>query len=544
MGRMRLLWIALLLPSVAAALNIIPTSNTVNQVIIFADRAEVTRRVEVELPAGEHTILVSALPAQLFEASLRASGRGEQGLRIATVESRRLFATEVAQERERQLRGQLQSQQDEKARLEGRRQALITQGKFIERLATLPGETDEKGNRLFTPEKWPSAWQAIGQGMSETNAAQTALQQELRVVEETIRKLEQELRQIQTGRRDSITAAMQVQADAAGKAQFDLSYQLTGASWSPIYDASLNTESGKVSLSQAAAIRQSTGEDWRDAQVTVSTARPGTGVTMPELTPWWIDFYQPPTPLDTRRLQESKLEMTDEMLTGAMAPRATPQAAKELVATEVMSEFSVHYRIPGRINVPADNSRHRFVLNRLALNASLSVRSAPKLDPRAFLYAEIDYTGDAPLLPGPWHLQRDGNFIGTSENPALLPGEKRALAFGTDDALEINYQQIRDLRAQRGLISREHRTERQYRITITNRHKIAIPLTVFDQIPVSRDKSITVELLDNTSRPIQRDVENRPGILAWERTLQPQEKQTIDFGYAISFPQDKQVPGF
>ncbi len=544
MGRKQLFFIAMLLPALATARDITPTSNTVHQVTVFADRAEVTRRVEVELAAGEHTILVSDLPAQLFSASLRATGRGAKGLQIATVESRRVFATEVAQERERHLREQLQAQQDEKARLDGRHQALEIQGKFIEHLATLPGETDDNGNRLFTPEKWPAAWQTIGKGMAETNVAKVALQQELRAVEETIRKLEQELRQIQTGRRDSITAAIRVQAGTAGKAQLDLSYQLAGASWTPVYDAALDTETAKVMLTQAASISQSTGEDWRGAQITVSTARPGAGTAMPELTPWWVDFYQPPQPLAKRRLQESKVEMADEMLAGVMAPSAMPQEAEEVVASEERSEFSVRYRIPGKVTVPADSSRHRFILAKQTLKASLTARTAPKLDPRAFLYAEIKYAGESPLLPGQWQLQRDGNFIGSSNNPALLPGETMALPFGSDDAIEIEYRQVKDERGRSGLISREQRIERQYLITVTNHHGAAIPLTVFDQLPVSRDKAITVELLDKSTAPSRQNVENRAGVVAWDKTVKPQEQLRIDFGFAVSFPQDRQVPGF
>lgn len=543
MGRKQLLAITLMLPVMAIAGDITPTSNSVDQVTVYLDRAEVTRRLEVTLPAGEHTILVSGLPAQLFEASLRATGQGPRGLRIAAVESRRAFAAEVAQQRERELRQQLQAQQDEKARLEGRGKALETQARFIERLAALPGEEGEPGQRQFAPEKWPAAWAAIGKGMAETNAAKVVLQQELRTVEEAIRKLEQELRQIQTGRRDSITAAIQVQAEGAGKARFDLSYQLGGASWSPLYDAELDTGSGKLALTQAATIRQATGEDWREAQLTVSTARPGAGAAMPELTPWWIDFYRPPVPLSSR-MRESKVEMADELLAGAMAPQAEPMSAEELVATSQVSEFSVRYRIPGRVSVPADNSQHRFVLGKQGFDARISARAAPKLDQRAFLYAELDYRGEAPLLPGQWRLQRDGVFVGTVNRPALLPGDKLALAFGADDAIEVEYKLLSDERGRQGLIKREQRIERHYRITLTNRHQVAMPVTVFDQIPVSRDETIKVELLEESTAPTELNVENRPGVLAWERELKAQQGLAIEFGYAVSFPQDREVPGF
>jgi len=541
MGRKSLLLCTLLLlPGVGAARDIQPADNHIDSVTVFLDRAEVTRRLSLELPAGEHTILIPNLPAQLFEASLRASGSGSAGLRIATVETRRVYGEQVAAEKERQLREQLQSLKDDKEQLSGRAKALDTQAKFIEQLATLPSEQDKNGNRLFTPEKWPTAWQAIGKGMADTNHSRVALQQQQRQLDEKVRKIEQELRQIQTGRRDSLTAAIQVEADKAGKAVFELSYQLGGASWSPLYDASLDTENSKLALTQAAQVHQSTGEDWSGAQLTVSTARPSAGAAMPELHPWWIDFPRPPV------LRESRMKSTqaDEMLAGAVAPQAAPAEAEEVVATTQASEFSLSYRIPGRVSVPADNSRHRFVLSKQAFDVALSARSAPRLDRRAFLYAELDYPGENPLLPGPWQLQRDGTFVGTQKNEALRPGETIALAFGADDAIEVDYQQLKDERGKQGLIRREQRIERRYHIQLTNRHQRSLLVSVFDQIPVSRDEAIKVELLEEGTAPSEQNVEQRPGVLAWKATLKPQQKQTIDFGYAVSYPLDRKVPGF
>jgi len=542
MGRQSfLLCTLLLLPMLGSAKNLQPTDNRIDSVTVFLDRAEVVRQVSVSLPAGANTILITDLPAQLYPASVHASGRGPAGLRIATVETRRVFGEQVAAEQERELREQLQSLKDEKAQLDGRTQALDTQAKFIKQLATLPSEQDKNGNRLFTPEKWATAWQAIGKGMADTNHARITLQQQQRQLDEKIRKIEQELRQIQTGRRDSLTAAIQVESAKAGKAVFILSYQLGGASWSPLYDASLDTESGKLVLTQSAQVRQNTGEDWNEAQLTVSTARPSAGAAMPELHPWWIDFQRPQPVL---RESRAKSLQSEDMLAGVMAPQAAPEKAEEVVATTQASEFSLSYRIPGRLSVPADNSRHRFVLDKQSLSTKLTARTAPRLDRRAFLYAELDYQGENPLLPGPWQLQRDGTFVGTQNNEALRPGQTLALAFGADDSIEVDYNQLKDERGKQGLLQREQRIERRYRIQVTNHHKRSLPLTVFDQIPVSRDEAIKVELLEESTAPSEKNVEDRPGVLAWKENLKPQQKKRIDFGYAVSYPLDRKVPGF
>lgn len=528
----------LLVPLGATAKELTPNANTVDSVTVYLDRAEVTRKLEVTLPAGAHTLLVQELPAQLNETSLRASAHGPAGLSIATVETRRHFGEEAAGEQERKLREQLQTLNDEKDLLLGRRRALDSQAKFIEQLATLPDEKDANGNRVFAPEKWAAAWQAIGTGLAETNAARSELQQQQRELDAKIQKVEQELRQIQTGRRDTLTAAIQLEAKQAGKARFELSYQLGNASWLPVYDAALDTEKGEITLTQAAYIRQSSGEAWDNARITVSTARPSAGAAMPELQPWWID-YQRPVPLRSSRSKAT----ADEMLAGAVAPQVMEEA-EVTQARSVGTEFSARYAIPGRVTVPADNSKHRFVLQRKTLTAKLLARSAPKLDPRAFLYAELDYQGDNPLLPGTWQLQRDGTFVGSRHNDALRPGEIIALAFGSDEAIAIEHQMLKDERAEKGLINREQLVDRRYRMTVTNHHRQAIPVHIFDQLPVSRDESIKVKITTDTTQPSRRDVDERSGVLAWEREMKPGEKWVFDFGYEVSYPQDKQLPGF
>jgi uncharacterized protein (TIGR02231 family) len=533
----------LTLPALTCASTLTPTRNTIDAVTVFLDRAEVTRQLDVELHTGAHTIEISGLPAQLTEASLRAAGTGPKGLRIGSVETRRVFGEAAAQQQERSLRAELQTLNDRKAQLEGKSQALDTQAAFIQRLATLPGEEGQEGNRLFTPEKWPAAWQAIGKGMTDTNAARITLQQESRTLQQQIRKLEEQLRQIQTGRRDTLTALLHIESGSAGSARFTLSYQLPNATWMPAYDARLTTAQSVVELTQAASVRQASGESWENIALTVSTARPSAGAVMPKLTPWWIDFSRPPVP--AARLRMEKSQLADEMVAGAMAPAAPlMNEAEEVVATTQATEFSVQYRIPGRVSVPADNSRQRFILGKQQFTATLGARTTPKRDPRAFLYTEFNYNGDTPLLAGNWQLQRDGVYVGSAEQATVRPGEPLALAFGPDEAIKVEYQLLKDERSTQGLLKREQRIERHFRISVTNGHQLKVPVTVYDQLPVPRDETITVALSRDSTTPSATDVDDRSGVITWQQELAPRGEMEINFGYSVGYPQERTVPGF
>ncbi|WP_127478679.1 mucoidy inhibitor MuiA family protein [Sulfurivermis fontis] len=539
MARKTLLLVPLLFVSLPLVARDIPSTSTVSAVTVYPDRAQVTRQVKLELPAGSHTVLIANLPPRLIEQSLQVRGQGNGRLLIGAVEARRVFSTQLAGEREQKLAETLRALQDDRAVLDGRRQALDTQAAFIEKLAQLPATPNKDHSNTFAPEKWPAAWQAIGNGMAETNKARVALQRELRLLDEQIKKTEQELDQIRSGRKDSLTAAIHVEAAQAGAASFELSYQTPGASWSPVYDARLATESRAVQLTQAAWVRQASGEDWKDVALTLSTARPAAGAAMPELAPWWIDF-QRSRPAAQRALREMSAV---DMMASKMAE--TPEmAAEELEATADVSEFAVSYRVPGKVSVASDNARQRFVLGKQDIAVQLAARSAPRLDSRAFLYAEFDYAGEAPLLPGTWRLTRDDTYVGEVEQAALRPGAHLALAFGNDDAVEVQHHVVKDERGEKGVFNKDNRVERRYRIEVYNRHRIALPVTIYDQLPVARDEQIKVALSEDTTPPTQRDVDNRSGVLAWKQELKPQGKQVIQFGYSVSFPQGRDVPGF
>ena len=531
----------LLLSPTAYSATITPDTNTIDAVTVFLDRAAVSRKLSLNLDKGSHTIEVSGLPAQLLEASLRAKGAGPKGLRIASVESRRVFSTELAQQQERTLRAELQDLNDQKMQLNGKLEAFDTQAAFIKGLGQQRGDEERAP---LSPEQWPAAWQAIGQGMSQVNAGRISVQQEMRELQKQIKKLEEQLRQIQTGRRDTITAQLHIEATNAGKADFTLEYQVPNATWTVAYDAHLTTANGKLDLRQLAHVRQNSGEEWSNIALTVSTARPSAGAVMPELHPWWVDFVQP-APMASRMRMEKRTKLADEMMAGAMEPaEAKLEEVEEVVAQQQASEFSLSYRIPGRVNVSADNSRKRFVLSKQTLQTTLEARTTPRRDPRAFLYANFDYAAKSPLLPGSWQLQRDGVYIGQAHRAAVRPGENVALAFGADDAIKVEYQQLKNERARQGLISREQLVERQYLISVSNGHQRALPVTVYDQIPVSRDEAIKVTLDKASTTPSQQDVEDRKGVLNWQRELKAGEEWPIKFGYSVSFPIDKQVPGF
>ena len=194
--------------------------------------------------------------------------------------------------------------------------------------------------------------------------------------------------------------------------------------------------------------------------------------------------------------------------------------------------------------MPSDSAPHKFPISERKVDARLAVRSLPKLAPRAYLYADITYDGEDPLLPGPVAVFRDGAFIGNSGLGLLRPGDDVELSFGTDDSVRVTYELVDGERSSEGLIRKDRRIERRYLIKVKNLHKRDIEIAVMDQLPVSADERIEVELLADTTPATETDVEDRRGVLAWTYTYKPGEEREIAFGYAVQYPEKVNVPGF
>jgi len=66
-------------------------------------------------------------------------------------------------------------------------------------------------------------------------------------------------------------------------------------------------------------------------------------------------------------------------------------------------------------------------------------------------------------------------------------------------------------------------------------HERAVQLVVHDQIPVSQNQDIKVELV-GPGQPTKKDIDDKRGVIAFESKLEPEEERVIEFGYRVTWP--------
>src|SRR5690606_19687868 len=77
--------------------------------------------------------------------------------------------------------------------------------------------------------------------------------------------------------RNTSEVVVTIDAEAAGNGQLTLSYVVANAGWAPLYDIRGESTSKPLKLQYKANVYQSTGEDWNNVRLTLSTGNPALG---------------------------------------------------------------------------------------------------------------------------------------------------------------------------------------------------------------------------------------------------------------------------
>ena len=533
--------LALIAAMPAKAANLEATS-VVEAVTVYPDGASVTRAVAVELPGGDNTVVLKDFPLTLDPSSLRVEGEADSRLTIGAIDTRPPRAAPPVNLPE--LDKRIEALKDERANLQGAIAAATARRKFAERFAEAsPAGIGEKGEARPIAD-WRAAFAAVAEEVATADAA-------IRDAERKQRDIDREVARLESERASKPPSKLEVRIDlasaAAAKATLRLTYAVRGARWTPLYDARLDSgakdRKPALELVRRAEITQATGEDWPNVALSVSTVRSALGGRAPELNPLVVQYPQPAPPAapasgilqDRRELSRRKDEID-------LVAKQDARRADELKAETEISGFQVLFRIPGRVSVGASEGARSLLISSATIVPDLAVRSAPVIDPTAFLEASFTQSEDALLLPGRVSIYRDGVFVGRSHMAAASKDEKVRLGFGADDKVKVTRSIVKRNEGSAGLILTTSKTdERSFKTVIRNGHDFPIRVAIEDQLPTSENEDIQVEMLPSTTPPSATNLRDRRGVLEWAFEARPGEVRDIAFAWRIRWPKDRGV---
>ena len=542
----------------AAQAGEIHTDSIIKAVTIYPSSAKVLRVATISLEAGDNDIIINNLPLNLNETSLRVSGEGQGTMSLGSVELLRSFQEDVVQEREKAIIDKIEELQDGRREIEDAILRSEKQFEYIQRMALgsnvkIKNDDEESsGSYKNLPlEKWQEAWQTLDSATAAVQERTRAAEKSLKTYDKQINKLTEELKQVAVNQRETRVAKLHVKSEVATELTLKLTYQIHGARWEPVYDADLDTATGKMELKTLAQISQRTGEDWKGVDVTLSTLRPSAGTQLPNLNPWVLDFIpdiEIASPMMQKKMMRMDRGVMADMADGeaeiAMVEAAPVRKRKKMVQEEsqlISTDFSAEYKVPGVISLDSGSNKRRFALTSQNLEAEVRLASAPRQDPRAMILAKTKHVGETPLLAGSLSLYRNGNFVGNTHLQQKLSGEELKLSFGEDDKVKIKFLPDPDKKRKDGLLfGKKKVVERHYQLSIHSNHDKPFEISLYDVLPVAANEDIKVKLIGDA--PTKKDVDDKKGMMSWERTLKPKQDTKLKYGYTVSYPEDKIIP--
>jgi len=331
-------------------------------------------------------------------------------------------------------------------------------------------------------------------------------------------------------------------ATSPGYAEADISfsYYVSQASWIPAYNMRAANDSSNILLDYDAEVSQSSGEDWNNVKLTLSTGNPSVSGIKPRLIVNRLDY------------ENQQVIMNKRMMNNSFYSNNAPSGDVNNAVAQPVPSGGINYAsdytnmnqnilatvfdINLKYNILSDGVARHVRIQQDTLHAKFSYSAAPKLSTDVFLQADITGWEEYNLLPGDVNIFLENSFVGKSYIDPSITKDTLSVSFGRDKRINIRRTRVKNFTRNQFLGSSQIQS---FGYVISTRNTKSAPVTVKieDQIPVSTQKDIVVDLIQSSGA----ELNPLTGTLTWRINLNPAEEKNVTFEYTVKYPKGKSV---
>ncbi len=516
--------LSLCLSSVKAT-DIVKTER-IQKVIVFRNGAQIESKVSQTVEKGEHLIIVDELPNSLDENTVQVSGEGD--FNILSVESK--SGTIDLNKKGKTYKSLLDPIEfyDQLIEMDIIRKYAIDQEEDL--LITNKNISSKQALEIVDIEDLAELYK---KRLPELKKESYRLAKLIKANGAKLQAFKTQLAERQAGKNNK-QIWIRVSLTQAQNVRISLKYLVQEASWEAFYDIRSKDIGENVEYILKANVRQSTGVNWDNVELTLSTGNPVNYTTKPELYDWrlnLVDFqaYAPPT-LMMDAVQSKLPQRNINSLVSSEAGRL------EVERTEQAT--NVQFNITKGFSIASDGDKKILEIQRTESKASYRYVSVPKLDSKAFLIASVNDWDKNILLAGEANIFLDGAYVTKTYVDPMTIDDSLELSFGNDDGIKVERKMVKDMSSKKTLGSSK-RIMQGYDITVRNSKSKAIKIQIQDQVPLSSDKDIEVK---HTANEAAYDAET--GKLTWNYVIAPSETKKMSFQLEVKYPKNKVLQGW
>ncbi len=530
---------AFFLQSQSGKADEIKVNSKISEVTVYRSMARESRNATINAPAGYFEVILSDISLSMIDQSLLVGVKGTAGLISATVRTN-YFAEESEKESP-----QMKRLQDSINILGHESRWIVVQREIIADEIRLLQENRKLGTtqESIKPADLNALAELFRTRMNDLKKKDFDLERKSERINEKVAQYQAQLQEMGPRTKAPVKEiVLSLMADAAGPVNLKINYLVSAAGWSPFYDLRVESTAKPVALDYKAKVFQSTGYDWKDVKITVSTANPSRDNNRPILSPRFIDFVAYiPRKAATRGASVAAPAAAMNMMQ-LSKDDAEDVALDRAIPYQVNVEdngMNVEFEIDIRQRISSDGKEHLCMLQKLEVPATYRYHAVPRLDPAAFLMARITNYGQYNLLSGQANVFFGEMYIGQVEIQPNAVSDTLLVSLGRDEKISVKRVKLVDKTSKKFFEDKQTETV-GWEIIIRNNKTTAIDIEVLDQLPISKRKEIVVELQEKSGAEYIEDY----GKILWNLKINANESKKLKLRYALTYPKGQQVQEF
>jgi TonB-dependent SusC/RagA subfamily outer membrane receptor len=571
----------------------IQTTAVISSATIYQNQAEITHKVKVYIPQGQHELVISPISSFAFANTIQINGgRGmavlstrleqesqlkpEKGILKIYNDSLILLETQF-----RKLNNTLQIISSQREALEN--SEVVTKAGF---------SAIETGNFLdFQKQRLAALFDERFAVHKQIELVETKISQVKSILQTELAKNTHLLGKV----------ILQVQANYASEQILTVTYLTSHAQWTPLYDLRVENFEKPLELVYQAKILQYTGLPLQNIPIRLSSGTPSTYTNLPTLSPRFLRFVQPVKENldDANNYQRSKsfsgasatvpkpnyddvevkgigsvqaknvpLYMVDGYEVSSVNALAIPadriksmDVLKDAAATKMYGNRAANgvvlittkttvgatvdnnaintelvYVIDDNVSLPSDPNAKYITLKTTEVKANYLYTMWPAKASTAFAVATIPSWEKLQLLPGDAKIYWQNSLVGNTSIGTTNASDSLAVNLGIDKRLAITKTKQQDYTKIRSLGSNLQQAF-TYVLTVRNNKTVPHTVTVFDQVPISSSSEIEIANVELSGGVMNSET----GMVEWIISLAPGEQKILRVSYTVKYPKDKSI---
>ncbi|QDU69310.1 mucoidy inhibitor MuiA family protein [Engelhardtia mirabilis] len=477
-------------PRITLLTSTAEVASTIDEVTVYPDSARV-RRV-AQRPGGATEVFLRGLPAGLDESSLRVRVAQAELVEFELLAEHREALPDARLE---QLRAELEALRAEIGDAAGTLDVVRAIDAHLRRELSdgLGGEGGPTGAERV--EDWRETLPFLRSELERLGGERRELEGRLDDLRRREAALDRQLGDLGRGGAAVRDLRLELVETMIGGGEIVVEYMVPGARWTPVYDLRSSQALDTVELVYRARVWQSSGEDWSDVAMVLSTAEPRRGAQGPQPAPRWLslggDGY------DRAFLgQLEGLGYLDAEV--AVARMAVPQAE----ASVESAGLHLRYRLPQRETIESRPEPTTVLVGRRELDVAVERYCVPALDETVWVRGRATNGTGWTLLPGQVGIHVGDEYLGTARLPRVVDGAEFDLALGLDPSLTVERVLLDENLEQPGLFgSKVTRTE-SWMVRVANASGEPREVLLYEAVPRANDERIEVRFDRTTPAPL------------------------------------------